>query len=100
MSKTKQQNRSETEHLRGLVKKLKSENRQLKKRVRALDKKAHFYEEVVDEVAKEVSMSNACPECPTGNLKEHDFVHIILTKCNHCEYEKKRKPRNGKAKTK
>ena len=100
MSKTRQKNHNEAEHHKGIIKKLKSENRQLRKRVRALDKKAHFYEEIVDEVSEDVIIKNACPECSNGVLQEIDFVHMILTKCNSCDYQKKRKPRNGKAKTK
>lgn len=93
MSKTKSKNHNELEYQKGIVRKLKSENRQLKKRLKELDKRAHFYEELVDEAVDEVEIKNSCPECNKGILQEHDFVHIIITKCNNCDYQKKRKPR-------
>lgn len=70
--------------------------RQLKRRVRELDRKAHFYEHIVDEVVEEVEVKNTCPSCKSGVLQELDFAHIIITKCNQCKYQRKRKPRGKK----
>lgn len=96
MSKTKQKTHSKAEHLEGQIKALKSENRQLKRRLRELEKKSHFYEDIVEEAAEEVKIKNACPECGKGTLQEVDLVHVIITKCDTCDYKKRRKPRNGK----
>lgn len=93
MSKTRQKNHSETEHLRGLVKKLKSENRQLRKRLKELDRRSHFYQDIIDEVAEEVEVKNVCPSCKKGIVEELNFVHIIVEKCNQCDYQKNRKPK-------
>lgn len=91
MSKTRRKNRSEAEHLNGQIRKLESENRQLKKRLKALDKKSHFYEELVNEVSDDVELKNVCQACFKGTLSEHDFKHIIITKCDNCKYQKSKK---------
>lgn len=100
MSKTKQKTHSKAEHLEGQVKALKSQNRQLRKRLKELERKSHFYEDLVDEVVEEVKIKDICPKCKTGVLTSHDFTHIVVTKCNNpeCDYQKRRKPRNVKAK--
>lgn len=92
MSKTKNKNRSEQEYLNGQIRKLESENRQLKKRLKALDKRAHYYEEILNDVEDEVEMKNICPQCNKGTLCEHDFKHLIIVKCDNCKYQKNRKP--------
>lgn len=92
MSKTKNKNRSENEYFNGKIRKLESENRQLKKRLKALDKRAHYFEEMVNEVVEDVEMKNICPQCNKGTLQENDFKHIIIVKCDNCKYQKNRKP--------
>jgi ribosomal protein L44E len=81
------------EHLKGQLKERDKLVRQLRRRVRELGKKSHFYEDVVDEVVEEVEMRQSCPSCKKGDLHEMDFKYVILIKCNQCNYEKKRKPR-------
>ena len=93
MSKTRQKNSSELEVLRGENRKLRSENKQLRRRVREIDKKAHFYENVLDDVVEEVELKNLCPSCKKGILQEFDFTHVVVTKCGQCDFQKKRKPR-------
>lgn len=96
MSKTKQKGHGELEHLRGEIRKLKSLVRQLRKRNKELEKQAHFFEDVVENAVDEVKSKKNCPTANcNGVLQEHDFVHIIVTKCNKCDYSKKRKPRRG-----
>lgn len=97
MSKTKQKTHSKTEHLEGVIKELKSQIRQLRKRLKESEKQSSFYEDIVDEAANEVKVEDACPNCGKGILQEVDLIHIIITKCNTCEYKKRRKPRNGKS---
>lgn len=93
MSKSRQKSHSETEHLRGEIKRLKSENRNLRKRVKELDKRAHFYEEIADEIIEDVKPKDTCKHCGKGVLSEIDLVHVILTKCDVCDYQRRRKPR-------
>lgn len=82
------------EHLRGLVKSLKSQLRQERKKNKELSKRAHFYEDVVEEVVEEVEIKATCPKCQKGNLQQMDLKHLIITKCDNCDYNEKRKP-NG-----
>lgn len=89
MSKTKQKNKSEVEVLRGENRRLKSENRNLRKRVKELEKKSHFYEEIVDEVVEDVKFRNTCRNCGKGEVLSYDMGLIRLNKCNLCDYEKK-----------
>lgn len=91
MSKTKQKSHSEIEHIKGQLKKLSSENRQLKKRNKELERKTHFYEDVIDDVAEDIELTASCPECKEGFLQELNFIHVIVTKCSQCDYQEKRK---------
>lgn len=59
-----------------------------------MERKAHFYEDVVDEVVEEVEVKDVCPECARGEMMEYDFVHMILKVCNNSDCghkERKRK---------
>lgn len=97
MSKTKQKERSEVEYLRGKVKKLESTNRRLRKELRSLKKRAHMYEDIVEDVATSVEESkDICTECGKGEITVHDFVHIIVKSCDTCGHKKKIKPRRKK----
>jgi len=89
MAKTKQRERSETEYLRGQVRKLETENRQLKKRVRALDKRAHFYNDLLEAVAEEIIIDDKCPQCKTGKLNYKDFKYVQYEICQECDYKRK-----------
>lgn len=95
MSKTKQRTHSKREHLDGLVKQLKSENRQLRRRLKELERKSHFYEEVVDEGVEDVQIKHTCFHCGKGELQEFDFGVRVVVKCNNseCNYQTSRKPR-------
>ena len=92
MSKTKNKTHSETDHLRGQIKKLKSENRALSRRNRELEKKSHFYEDVVEESVEETEFKELCPACKKGQIIEYNFIHVIVKKCSECDYKKTRKP--------
>lgn len=91
MGKTRRKERSEAEYLRGQVRKLESENRQLKKRVKQLDRKSHFYENLVDEGIEEVEFkAEKCPvkDCE-GFLVLLDLKHVRFDCCTECEYRKR-----------
>lgn len=89
MSKTKQRNHSELDHLRGRVKKLESQNRQLRKRLKSLDKREHLYEDLLDAVAEDIIVDPKCPKCKTGKLEYKDFTHVKFEVCVDCDYKKK-----------
>ena len=95
MGKLKIRQHSESEHYRGEIKKIEIENRKLRRRLKDLEKRAHFYEEVVDEVADDIELKNTCPSCKKGILQEIDLKHILISKCQSCGYQTKKKPRNG-----
>lgn len=91
MGKTRNKERSETEYLRGKNKKLETENRALKKRIRQLDKRAHFFDELVEGIAEEViePVTEKCPSCFKGDLKILDLSFIKYICCDQCDYRKK-----------
>jgi predicted nuclease with TOPRIM domain len=91
MAKTKNKNKSEVEYLRGEVKRLKSQLSSLNRRNRNLEKKAHFYENIVDEATEDVDIKNSCPECGKGTLHYYDMVHIKLEICDICDFKRKLK---------
>lgn len=92
MSKTKQKEKSEMEHLRGRIKRLQSQNRQLRKRNRELERKAHFFENIVDDVVEESDVTEViCPKCKSGVLQLLDLHHISLISCTACDYKEKQK---------
>lgn len=85
------------EHIKGQLKQARSENRKLKREIAFYKKRAHFYEETIDEVAQEVyEEAEACPECKKGTIVEHDFTHIVIKSCTLCDYKKRVKPRSKK----
>ena len=89
MSKSKKKSHSEIEHLRGQVKKLRSENKQLKRRLKNFEKRPVIdLEDLVHDV-EIIEEMNQCPSCKKGILETHDFVHVLLEECNQCDYSKK-----------
>ena len=94
MAKTKNKSHSEVEHLRGENKKLKSENRQLKRRLSQLVKEAHFYENIVEEETEDIKIKrNTCKLCGKGILEELDLTHIVVVRCDTCDFRESKKPR-------
>lgn len=90
MGKTRRKERSEVEYYRGQIKALEKENRQLKKRVRALDKTAHFYEDLVDFIADDIYVPDEkCPICKTGKHQLLDLKYVRYMTCTECDYRKK-----------
>lgn len=98
MSKTKE--RSELEYYRGLVKELKSENKNLKKRLSRKEKREHLLEDVelqqaelhMEEEAEEAHQANKleCPKC-SSELDIVDLGARQLVTCTSCEYRVSKK---------
>jgi len=89
LGKTRRKERSESEYLRGQIKALEKENRQLKKRVRALDKTAHFYDDLIEAVAEDIIIEEKCPICKTGKHRVLDLKYVSFMTCTDCDYRKK-----------
>lgn len=95
MGKVKNRNHSEIEHLRGLVKELKKENGQLRRKVKDLEKYSHQYEDVIenhlmDEPEMEIVEKAAiCPSCKKGNLKiTLNWENMQIFDCDQCDFRK------------
>lgn len=97
MSKSRNQNRSELEYVRGQLKAVQRENRQLRKRLKALDKKAHFFESEVVDSAEDINI-DLCSHCGKGVLQVLDLAHITLVTCNICEHRERIRPNEKKTK--
>jgi predicted nuclease with TOPRIM domain len=97
MSKTRNKNHSELEHVRGQLKAVRRENRQLKKRIKQLERRAHFYEETIDEIAEDIDL-DICPSCKKAPTTVIDLKYLIIEKCTQCDYESRIKPNAKKAK--
>lgn len=90
MSKTRRKNRSEVEFLNGQIRKLESENRQLKRRLRQLDKTQHFYDDLIEAVAEDIKPKEAkCEKCKVGTLTLIDVKHAKFLVCDECKDRKK-----------
>jgi len=90
MSKTIRKEHSETEYFKGQIRKLESENRQLRKRIRALDKKSHLYEDLVDAVAEDIVVNEEiCKKCTIGVLSLIKVNHLKFLVCGECKDRKK-----------
>lgn len=89
MSKTKRREGSEAEFLKGQIRKLESENRHLKKRIRALDKKSHLYDGIFDAVAEEIETDPKCQKCKNGKVKLVDLKYAQFLVCEECQDRRK-----------
>lgn len=95
MAKTKSKSHSEIEHLRGENKKYRSENKHLKMKLKQLSKQAHFYEHIVEEEADDVSIKkDTCSSCGQGVLQVLDLTHVVIIRCDSCDYKKSKRPGN------
>ena len=85
MSKTKNKNHSEIEHLRGQLKSEKSKNRQLRKRIRELEKRQHMFEDLTAEAMEDLEVKEEkCQDCGKGTLMVVDLKHVKFLVCDHC----------------
>lgn len=89
MAKTKQKTHSKTEHLEGQIKTLKSENRQLRKRLKELERKSHFYEDIIVEEVEDIKSVETCNKCGKGTASVLDLKYVKLLICDLCEHKEK-----------
>ena len=83
MSKTKQRESSEVEHLRGRVRKLESQNRQLRRRLKSLDKREHLYEDLIEAVSEDIVIDDKCKKCKVGKTRLLDLNHVRFMVCDN-----------------
>ena len=103
MSKTRQKTHNEIEHLQGEIRKLKSQNRFLKKRIKELEKWQHLYEDNFLETNEPeiiIPEVDTCPKCKDGAMEYKDFIHLQLMVCNVCDYREKYQNGQKKSSTK
>ena len=84
----KGRDKSELEHLRGQLRGLTSENRQLKRRVKELERKEHWFESVASEDPESVQVHenvDNCTSCGKGKLEMLDLKYVFITTCNNCQ---------------
>ena len=94
MSKTKNKEHSGLELLKGRIRKLEAVNRRLRKRNKQLERKTHFHDNVIDDVAEEITpKGEMCTECGKGQLTTVDLKYLLIESCDTCEYRKKIKPK-------
>lgn len=81
MSKSRNKHGSELEQMRGEVKRL-------RKQVRQLQKLKHWYEHIEDEVAEEIQIKEVCSECAKGEIVVTDFGKFQTQRCTVCDWKK------------
>lgn len=92
MSKTRNKNRSEIEYLSGEIRKLKKENKQLR---RLLEKQSPAQDEESlpadseDTHPKMYTEIKYCSECGKGKLRTFEIIGRFFVECDTCDYRKK-----------
>jgi ribosomal protein L44E len=95
MAKTKNKEAKELEYFKGQIRKLESENRQLKRRLRSLDKRSHFYDGLIDAVAEDIKPETdlvlKCDKCKVGTIKLVDVKYAKFYVCDNPECQHREK---------
>lgn len=83
----------DVEYYLGQIRELKAENRNLKKRLKQLERREHHYEEQeLKEIIEDTIISKQrCPECAKGVLEEKTVVGRFWVECSLCNYRSKTK---------
>lgn len=82
------------EHYLGEIRNLRSENRNLKKRLKALERKLYNTskvkdeEEIYEEPVEQIQLTR-CPKCDKGHLNEVTVVGRVFSKCDSCDFRTK-----------
>lgn len=91
----KQKDHNEVRFLKGRIRELEKENRQLKKLVGYQDKRKHLFEnaEIEKEVEAEIAITGpelkTCKECARGKMVELDLGLAVYATCNICDHREK-----------
>lgn len=103
MSKTRNKSGSEVEHLRGEIRRLKSQVRYYKKRCNELSRRQNFFQNIdpdidAEEEYEEKNDIERCPSlsCGKGTIYEVDLGRIVVAKCDVCDWKETRKVKNAK----
>jgi len=88
MSKSRNRSHSEVEHLRGLTRELKAEVRNLKKRLKELERKEHIFDNPPQDSDYSSDSEDThvvlCSECGKGVLKLLDLGNFKYSVCSVC----------------
>ena len=99
MAKTK--DRSELEHLRGIIRDLEKQNRQLRSKLKQYEKSKHIYHDVItdykDILEKDVELEKEapkkktyyCEKCHSGIMEQFEILNKTIGTCNSCGHRKR-----------
>lgn len=97
----RKKDKNESEHLRGEIRELEKQNKQLRRRLTKYEKSKHIYndlisdyEEIISEhviIEKIVPKSKAtrCPSCHEGAMEEYEIMGKVIGTCNSCGHRKR-----------
>lgn len=87
----KKKEKDGVEYYKGKFREADKEVRNLRKRLKQLERSKHIYESFIEEPKLEIEEDKPrkCPECAKGDLEEFDIVGRIFERCKICEYRKK-----------
>ena len=104
MGKVKNKNRDESEYLKGQIRDLRKKCRSLERENRDLKKRAHFYDELVDEFMETEEIQpvenhrRKCKSCGAHDILERDFYRTKILECKKCGHQERIKVDQGKVK--
>lgn len=94
MGKVRNKNRSEVEFLRGENKKLRAENIRLRRENKHHERRTHFYEDVIEDVAEDLTVTEGCKACGKGQILIIDLGTREIHTCDICQDKKVIKKQN------
>lgn len=74
---------------RGIIRELRKEVKNLKQRIRQLERQQNNYYTPQQEKEEIVEKLPKCPGCGKGFLKEIEIVNRVFSVCNLCDYRSK-----------
>lgn len=82
----RKQDKSETEHLKGIIRELQKEVRSLTKRLKHSLKREHLYEQLEPEPAPEpieIKRRKSCDKCFVGFYDEYEILDKVIVTCDN-----------------
>ena len=101
MSKSRQKNHSEIEHLKGKIKEQEKLIRSLQKQLKQLEKREHLVEDSIqdteysrdtEDTYRELPKAIRCDSvdgCGKGILEEYEILGKVIGTCNVCGFRKR-----------